>query len=247
MDSVVDRYSKDIITVGQIVTEDPRKAEIFRKYDIDFCCGGKQPLAQACREKGLDVTKVQEELTSIDSSPADRQQQYDQWQVDFLADYIVNVHHSYLRDNIPLILELSDKIGRVHGENHPEAIEIARLFAEAAVDLQQHLVKEEQELFPYIKKLQQAAQSGEDINKSPYASATEKLLTYEEEHEEVGGILKQIRLLSNNFKLPDDVCNTYRVTYAKLDEFEQDIHQHIHLENNILFPGALDLERHSQS
>lgn len=242
MNSAVNTNMLENKSVGQIVTEDPRKAEVFRKYNIDFCCGGKQPLRQVCEENGLDVSKMQEELQRIDQMPDGRRQRFDQWDVEFLINYIINEHHTYLQENIPLILELSDKIARVHGDNHPEAIEIAKLFAEAANDLQQHLVKEEEELFPYIIKLHQAAKSGVAIAKSPHSSAQEALGTYEEEHEKVGGLLKQIRLLSDNFKLPGDVCNTYRVTYSKLEEFEQDIHQHIHLENNILFPKTISLE-----
>lgn len=243
MSSSADEY----LSIGQIVTKDPRKAEIFRKFDIDFCCGGKQSLEEACREKGLDPAIVQQELEHSDPVSAGRQMRFDQWEADFLADYIVNVHHSYLRENIPMILELSAKIGNVHGENHPELVEIARLFAEVAADLQQHMVKEEQELFPYIKQLQGAARSGQALGGASSGTAAEALGPFEEEHEKVGSLLKQIRLLSHNFALPDDACNTYRLTYEKLDEFEQDIHQHIHLENNILFPRFVELEQRVRS
>ena len=243
MDSKTDRQTIENKTVAQLVTEDFRTAQVFSKYGIDFCCGGKQPLSVACENMGLDIKKVQAELESVETSgSAARQQNYAQWKADFLADYIVNVHHGYLRENIPMILEISAKIGDVHGENHPELVEIARLFAEVAADLQQHMVKEEQELFPYIKQLHQAATSGQPLTGMSYGPAAEALGTFEEEHDKVGSVLKQIRLLSHNFTLPADACNTYRVTYAKLDEFEQDIHQHIHLENNILFPKSVELE-----
>jgi regulator of cell morphogenesis and NO signaling len=231
-------------TVAQFVTEDYRTAEVFRKFGIDFCCGGKQSLSNACENKSIDIKKVQEELNNVEmSTSVEPQKKYNQWELDFLADYIVNVHHSYVRENIPLLLEFSEKVARVHGENHPEAIEIASLFAEVAAELQQHMMKEERMLFPYIKQLQNTAKSGKTLNKPPFGTAENPIRAMEAEHEHAGNLLKQIRLLSNNFTLPADACNTYRVTYSKLDEFEGDLHQHIHLENNILFPKAINLEQ----
>ena len=151
------------------------------------------------------------------------------------------MHHKYVADNIPLLREFTAKVARVHGEAHPEVVEIARLFEAVAAELEQHMMKEENILFPYIKQLAQA-DSSRQITPPPFGTVGNPIRMMEMEHENAGNILKKIGELSGGFVPPPDACNTYRVSYLKLREFEADLHQHIHLENNILFPKAIELE-----
>nr|WP_136526413.1 iron-sulfur cluster repair di-iron protein [Geomonas ferrireducens] len=228
-------------TVGSVVAKDFRAAEVLEKYGIDFCCGGNVPLAQACREKGIDIEALRGELEEVATRPQDRSQNYDAWDLPFLADYIKNQHHSYLKENIPTIAAYADKIAQVHGENHPEVVMIAQIFRKVAMDMAQHLKSEEEQLFPAIKRLtelheQGAAPAGDEITKLKAV-----LAELGHEHDEVGAAVHEIRRLARNYTVPDDVCNTFMVTYEKLKEFEDDLHKHVHLENNILFPKAAKL------
>lgn len=228
-------------TVAQMVTEDFRTAEVFKKFGIDFCCGGKQKIEDVCRKKGIDPADLEKALREkLEKSDASAQN-FNEWKLDFLADYIVNVHHKYVADNIPLLREFTAKVARVHGEAHSEVVEIARLFEAVASELEQHMMKEENILFPYIKELARAESSG-PITSPPFGTVGNPIRMMEMEHENAGNILKKIGELSNGFTPPPDACNTYRVSYLKLREFEMDLHQHIHLENNILFPKAIELE-----
>lgn len=231
-------------TVAELVTEDYRKAQVFKKFGIDFCCGGKKSVAAACEAKGVDVQVLAQELTAVEQREAPANgRKFQQWEIDFLADYIVNEHHKYVKENIPLLLEFTQKVARVHGERHPETLQVAGLFLEVSRELDQHLAKEEHILFPYMKRLQAAAKSGQPFTRPPFQSAENPIRMMEEEHDHAGNLMKQIRKLTGDFTPPPDACNTYRVTYFKLQEFEDDLHRHIHLENNILFPKTLELER----
>lgn len=232
------------VTVAELVTEDYRKAQVFRKFGIDFCCGGKKTVKAACDDKQLDYDQLEKALLAVEQSEDTANgKNFLEWNIDFLADYIVNVHHSYIRESIPLLLEFTQKVARVHGEKHPETVEIAGLFQEAASELDQHMMKEERILFPYIKHLQVAGKSGRPFTRPPFGTAENPIRMMESEHDDAGGIMKKIRELSRGFSPPEQACNTYRVSYFKLKEFEEDLHQHIHLENNILFPKTLELER----
>ncbi|KAA3612553.1 MAG: iron-sulfur cluster repair di-iron protein [Calditrichaeota bacterium] len=234
-------------TVAQLVTEDYRKAEVFKKFGIDFCCGGKRTVHDVCEEKGLDLKLVLQELEKSGSASQSQQENADRWELGFLADYIVNVHHKYVSENIPLLLEFSGKVARVHGENYAEVVKIAGLFEEVAAELQQHLLKEERILFPYIKHLENIQKTGEPFSAPPFESAKNPIAMMEAEHERAGSALAQIDQLSNNYTPPEDACNTFRISYSKLKEFEEDLHRHVHLENNILFPKAIALEVQLQS
>lgn len=230
-------------TVAELVTEDYRRAEVFKKFGIDFCCGGKKRLAAACEAKGVDMQALTQQLLAVEQREAPAAgQKFRQWEIDFLAAYIVNEHHKYVKENIPLLLEFTQKVARVHGERHPETVQVAGLFLETARELEQHMMKEEQVLFPYINSLQAAKKSGH-FQRPPFQSAENPIRMMEEEHDHAGNLMKQIRQLTGDFTPPPDACNTYRVAYLKLQEFEEDLHRHIHLENNILFPKTLELER----
>lgn len=230
-------------TLGQIAAKDLRKAQVFKKYGLDFCCGGKKTVKEACAEKGLDVTKVEQELQQADKLPSSRPIPYDDWSLDFLSDYIVNTHHSYVRKNLPDIKAYAEKVMKVHGKYHPELIRINQLVQEVNAELTAHLVKEEKVLFPYIKELVAAKNNTQLLHAAHFETVQNPINMMEMEHELVGKNLDEIRELSNNYLLPEDACASYSLLYRMLDEFEDDLHLHIHLENNILFPKALEIEK----
>lgn len=230
-------------TLGQIAAKDLRKAEVFKKYGLDFCCGGKKTVKEACAEKGLDVAKVEQELQNSDkSSFTARPLPYNDWNLDFLADYIVNTHHSYVKKTIPDVRNYAEKVAKVHGAHHPELFEINKLAQEVCDEMSEHMIKEENVLFPYVKHLVNTKGKGyvkfdslDDIKEPIDIAVTE--------HELAGNNMDKIRKLSNNYELPEDACASYSYLFKTLDEFENDLHIHVHLENNILFPKALDMEK----
>jgi regulator of cell morphogenesis and NO signaling len=232
-------------TIGEIAAKDLRKADVFKKYGLDFCCGGKRPLEDACKEKGLDFIKVKQELenTPVDINTV-AQHDFNSWNLSFLADYIVNVHHTYVKQNMPVISDLTQKVADHHGKTNPELNKIRDKADEMFSELKVHMKKEENILFPYIKQLEAANAAGSKIDK-PFKSILQPISVMENDHEVVGLLTEEIRRLSNNFTLPMEACNSYALLYRKLEEFESDLHTHIHLENNILFPKAIELERAS--
>lgn len=232
-------------TLGEIAVKDIRKAQIFRKYGLDFCCGGKKTVREACAEKGLDATKIEQELQQADklTATASRPLPYNEWSLALLADYIVNTHHSYVRQLLPEITTYAHKVAKVHGNQHPELIHINKLVQSINAELMGHLPKEEEILFPFIKQLEQAKASGQPLEKPHFGSVENPVRMMEAEHESAGQDLEQIRELSNNYALPEDACGSYKLLFKMLEEFESDLHIHIHLENNILFPKALQLEK----
>ena len=226
-------------TLGQIATKDLRKAEIFKKYGLDFCCGGKKTVKEACAEKGLDVAAIEHELQQAEkqtsASPLPRPLPYNDWKLDFLADYIVNTHHSYVKAALPELIKYADKVARVHGAHHPELFNILQLVEEIAREMTEHMEKEETFLFHYIKQLA--------LSKNNDGNVQQPIELMEKEHEIVGKSLSDIRMLSNNYALPEDACASYGLLYKMLEEFEGDMFTHIHLENNILFVKALELQK----
>ena len=230
-------------SIGELVASDFRKAEVFRKFGLDFCCGGNKSIKEACDEKGLDTIEVEKAIKAIDDQPKTMSQDFNNWELDFLADFIVNTHHKYVAASLPMLHEFSTKVAHVHGDNHPEVIEIAELFNAVAEELKMHIQKEEGLLFPYIKELVNAKKKNAPAEPSPFGSIQNPIRMMEAEHVSAGGNLERIHLLSNSFTPPEDACSSYKVLYGKLDEFEKDLHKHIHLENNILFPKAISLEK----
>ncbi len=231
-------------TLGEIAAKDLRKAEVFKKYGLDFCCGGKKTVKEACAEKGIDVTRVEKELQTADKNiTTSRPLPYNDWNLDFLADYIVNMHHSYVRKTIPDLHTYAAKVASVHGGRHPELLAISQLTDEICEELSSHMVKEETVLFPYIKQLVAAKNNRSQFQVESFKSVQSSISMMEHEHEIVGRKLEQIRTLSNNYALPEDGCASYSYLYKTLEEFENDLHIHVHLENNILFPKSIDLEK----
>ena len=229
-------------TIGDLVAEDYRRATAFKKHGIDFCCGGGITLEAACEKKGLSLDAVQQALQDAEQSPADSSMRSTAWSLDFLADYIVNEHHSYVRESLPILQEFALKVARVHGAANPEVVRIALLFDEVAIELREHMAKEEEVLFPYIKTLVAAQKSNQVLTRPAFGTVRNPIRMMEHEHDRAGDMMREIRELSRDFTPPEHACNTYRVLYAKLEEFEDDLHRHVHLENNILFPKAMALE-----
>jgi regulator of cell morphogenesis and NO signaling len=225
-------------TVGELVAEDYRVALIFKNHGIDFCCGGKRTVERACRDKDISVDEIESEIFKVQNQHKGEEHKFNEWSPSFLVDYIVNIHHAYVNNNLALISEFANKVARVHGDLHPENIRIADLWQEIADELTTHMKKEELVLFPYIKKMENEAK----LPKSVLGTVVNPVSMMEAEHESVGDLMKEIQILSNNYTPPATACNTYRVLYAKLKEFQDDLFQHIHLENNILFPKIVKLE-----
>jgi len=228
-------------TIGEIVAADFRTAKVFEKHGIDFCCGGQVALASICAEKGLDLATVTSELEAVQSEPAERSQNYSAWALPFLADYIVNTHHLYLKENDEQIAAYARKIADVHGAHHPEVIRISAIFDKIAADMAAHLKEEEEVFFPVINRVYAARIAGNTPDTMDQETIRVSLLKLRREHEEIGDAVHTIRHLSKEYAIPGDVCNTFMVTYRKLKEFEDDLHKHVHLENNILFPKASEL------
>ncbi|MDA8413851.1 MAG: iron-sulfur cluster repair di-iron protein [Desulfobacteraceae bacterium] len=228
-------------TIGEIVAADYRTATVFEHHGIDFCCGGKVALGRICAEKGLDLATISSELEAVLSEPAERSQNYSSWALPFLADYIVNTHHVYLKENDEQIAAYARKIAGVHGTHHPEVIRIAAIFDKIATDMTGHLKEEEEVFFPAIKRVDAARISGNTPDEKDLETIRASLLKLLREHEEIGDAIHEIRHLSNEYAIPADVCNTFMLTYRKLKEFEDDLHKHVHLENNILFPKVAEL------
>ncbi|MBS1486628.1 MAG: iron-sulfur cluster repair di-iron protein [Bacteroidetes bacterium] len=229
-------------TLGQLAAQDLRKAQVFKKYGLDFCCGGKKTVKQACEEKGIEPEKVERELQQADKlSSSARPLPYNDWNLDFLADYIVQVHHTYVRKNLPDLRTYAQKVMKVHGSRHPELNLVYELVEAANTELTEHLLKEEQILFPYIKSLATAGASQKTT--ASFGSVRNPVMMMEKEHEMVGKYFDELRMVTGNYTLPSDACASYSLLYRLLAEFEEDLHLHIHLENNILFPKAIQLEK----
>jgi len=231
-------------TLAEIVKANFRTAGLFESYNLDFCCNGNRSLEKACTDKQLNPEVILEKLESIDTGQSHNQnyQNYDNWKLDFLIDYIVNTHHSYVSRTLPLISAHSLKVKNAHGTNHPEINEIAILWSAVNDELEAHMMKEERMLFPYIKKLVYAKDGKENYETAPFGTVENPISMMEKEHTSAGNALYRIRELSNNYTPPEDACGTFKVFYEELKDFEKDLHTHIHLENNYLHPKAIALE-----
>lgn len=231
-------------TIGEFVADDARRAGVFKQYDIDFCCGGDRTLEAACEEKKVNLDEVKQALQAVEhvaGVPSVPSAHAKRWSPGFLVDYIVNEHHTYVRENVPVLRDFTRKVARVHGQAHPETVQIAERFEELAAELLRHTQEEEEALFPYIKALA-AQKEGRDPEGAAFDTVQEPIHAMEDDHDHAGALMAEIHTLSGDFTPPEDACSTYRAAYAKLEGFETDLHQHVHLENNILFPKAAALE-----
>lgn len=238
-DATVDNLVRK--TLAEIVTDNIRSAIVFEEYGLDFCCKGNRLLKDACADKNIDVQKIVDALTNL-SGNNNGKENPGEWQLDLLIDYIINNHHQYVRRMIPVISLHADKVASVHGNNHPETIRIADLFLAIREELEMHMMKEERILFPQIKQMVLNKRENSQLLPPPFGSIQNPIRMMEYEHTSAGDTLSQIRELSNNYTHPEDACNTFKALFSELKEFEEDLHKHIHLENNILFPKSIILE-----
>lgn len=229
-------------TVAEIVTDNIKTTDIFKKNGIDFCCGGNVNVKDVCSKKGVNYDNIIREIDAI-SNISSETHNYNDWDLDFLADYILNTHHKYIVEANNLIIQYSDKVAKVHGHHYTEVVEINKLFHALANELTLHMHKEEMMLFPFIKELAIANRNGTKAPQPPFGTIQNPINMMEVEHDGAGDIIKKIAELSNNFTPPAEACNTFKALYSKLEEYQNDLFQHIHLENNILFPKAIRLEQ----
>ncbi|MBS1902190.1 MAG: iron-sulfur cluster repair di-iron protein [Bacteroidetes bacterium] len=227
-------------TLRELVSDNPNAAKIFEHYGLDFCCHGAESLRTACQSKGVDVHEVSQELESLPNDLSANR--YYQWDLGFLVDYIFNNHHRYIRSNTPLLRGHLSKVVQVHGTRHPELICAAEIFDAASAELDQHLLKEEVMIFPYIRQLVYAQANNQIVPRTPFGSVSNPIAVMMSEHDAAGDAFAQIRELLDEYEPPTDACETLRLTYHELEEFEHDLHMHVFLENAVLFPRALKLE-----
>lgn len=223
------------LTVGEIVANDFRTSSVFKKAGIDFCCGGKQSFNEACIENGIDAAQLENEILTATEEPMNEFMNFKNWNPVFLSEYIVNTHHKFVLKNLPELVFFTQKIASVHGENHSELVEVADLFVKINTELLQHLKNEEEVLFPAIKEV---INTNSATAKKTIVSEITRML---DEHDFAGGAMDEINRITKGYQVPADGCNTYRVAFKLLEQFEDDLHTHVHLENNILFPKALEL------
>ena len=228
-------------TIGEMVADDFRAASVFSANKIDFCCKGNRTLDEVCNQKGLDVYDVLAQLEKATESN-NSTIEFNTWELDLLIDYIEKKHHRYVEEKAPILLSFLLKLEQVHGAAHPELFEIKNLFKRTADELTQHMKKEEVILFPYIKQMVEAARNKTTLSAPGFGTVANPIAMMMEEHENEGNRFEKIVAISNNYTPPADGCNTYKVTFQMLQEFESDLHTHIHLENNILFPKAIVLQ-----
>lgn len=228
--------------IGEMVAEDFRTASVFKKFGIDFCCKGGRTIQDACENKNIDQEKVYSELENL---PKGDQKSIDftSWPLDLLADYVEKTHHRYVEEKTPILQQFLDKLCKVHGDRHPELFQITELFNESAKEMVAHMKKEELILFPFIRNMVKAKQTGEELRQPHFGTVENPVNMMMHDHTAQGELFEKISELTQSYNPPADACNTYRVTYQMLEEFDTDLHTHIHLENNILFPKAVTMEK----
>ncbi len=229
-------------TIGEYVAQDFRTAAVFSKYGIDFCCKGNRTIEEACEKKNLDFAKIENEVTNLLQTTSEGAIDFKSWPSDLLVDYIEKTHHRYVEEKSVILIPFLDKLCKVHGSNHPELFEIYDLFKGCSGELAQHMKKEELILFPFIKKMANAIRTGQELEQPHFGTVENPIAMMQDEHVTEGERFVKIAELTNNYTPPADACNTYKVTFSMLQEFEQDLHKHIHLENNILFPKAIEMQ-----
>lgn len=229
--------------IGELVAQDYRAAAVFSKHSIDFCCNGDRSIGEACNEASIDTTKVVYDLNEATATQNTSSIDYSSWPLDLLADYIEKKHHRYVDAKMGEIKPYLNKIVNVHGGRHPELAEIQELFNTSCGEFTQHMKKEEILLFPFIRKMVKAKDSGQSMTAAQFGSVENPIDAMKHDHNVEGERFRKISELADGYTPPEDACTTYKVTFSMLKEFEEDLHTHIHLENNILFPKAIELEK----
>ncbi len=232
-------------TVRELALENPAATRVFERLGIDYCCGGNKSLEEACRTAKLPIERVLDALEVADQSARASRVDRD-WQIEPLAELVAHIkstHHKYVREEIARLGPLFDKVCSVHGKNHPEVLDIQGIFRGLAEELTMHLMKEEVVLFPYIVRMEESIIQHEPVLPSPFGSVANPISMMEHEHDSAGNALRAMRETSSGYLAPAEACVSYKTLYTALAEFEADLHQHIHLENNILFPRAVTMEQ----
>jgi regulator of cell morphogenesis and NO signaling len=227
-------------TVRDVALQMPESTRLFENLKIDYCCGGNQPLGQACASAGVDVDDVMEMLAGVDQSNEARD--FQNTSLPELITHILDTHHVFTKSEMDRLQLLADKVLNAHGRNHPELVHLDELLTRLCDDLKPHMFKEEQILFPYIVALVQAADQNGAVPFAPFGTVKNPVRMMMIEHHTAGEILRELRALTSDYKVPADACISYQTLYQAMENFEKDLHQHIHLENNLLFPKALELE-----
>lgn len=230
-------------TIGEMVAKDYRIAQVFKNHNIDFCCKGNRSIEEVAEKHGLDTNKLLKEIDEAQRQASTDNTDFQSWPLDLLADYIEKKHHRYVEKQIPILKQYLNKLCKVHGERHSELFEIDDHFNLSAGELTMHMKKEELLLFPWIRKMVKAEHLNGTLDRPHFGSVKNPIAAMMQEHENEGDRFRLIQELSNDYNPPKDACSTYRVTFSLLKEFEEDLHRHIHLENNILFPKAELLEQ----
>ena len=228
-------------TVGEIVAADFRTAAVFDRFGIDFCCGGRRSLSDACRTAVADPDAVAHALDALPPT-IETGDDATRWPLPRLIDFIVSTHHAYVRSSMPTIARYLTTIEEVHGSRHPELSRVAAYFDQLRGDLEQHMLKEERVLFPYVRDLAERSDSCGRTH-SPFGTVENPIRMMEREHREAADALRIIRELTRGYTAPEDGCTTYAICMAELQRFERDLHRHVHLENHVLFPAAVEIEQ----
>jgi len=230
-------------TIGQMVAEDYRIAQVFKNHKIDFCCKGNQNIEEVSEKYDLDVDVLLGEIDEVKQQINNDNADFKSWPLDLLTDYIEKKHHRYVGEKIPILKQYLAKLCKVHGKIHPELLEIDQHFNASAGELTMHMKKEELMLFPWVRKMVKTEHQNESLNRPHFGTVKNPIAMMMQEHENEGERFRLIAELSDDYNPPADGCSTYRVAFSLLKEFEEDLHKHIHLENNILFPKAEVLEQ----
>ncbi len=231
-------------TVGELVGERIGRASLFEKLGVDFCCNGHNLLPVACEKAGVELENVCSLLEQSDlAAEATNETDWTSISATELADHIVSTHHAYLKEALPQVERLVEKVARVHGGNHPELVSMREVYAGLKQELDTHMMKEEQILFPMIKALEKAVKEQSKPEAFHCGSVNNPIRMMEHEHDIAGNALRQLRELSKDYLLPEGACNTYQLLFNQLQELEKDLHIHIHKENNILFPAGSKMEQ----
>lgn len=227
------------LSVADVALAFPQALEILNRYNLDYCCGGKKPFVKVCENAGLNAELIWQEIQlAVVNQGGDMRMRFDSWDAPLLIDFIVQHHHQYVREAIPQIQALLDKVCNAHGEDSPFLLTVRDKFNSLAVELLNHLPKEEEIVFPAIRKLAQqgVAQFEATVEQNQLKAP---IVIMEDEHEIAGDLIKSIRSLTSHYTPPVFACPTFKITYIMLNQFDKDLMQHIHLENNILFPKVI--------
>lgn len=229
--------------VSEIVVHNPASTRIFHRHGIDFCCGGKRPLGEVCAERHLDIEQIRREIATADPSEAEEKD----WSAEPLAaivEHILARYHRPLQEELPRLAAMAQKVNRAHGAKFPDMIPpLQQRLSELVDDLEAHMIKEERVLFPYIVTLEETATAGAPLPRALFGTVANPIAVMEADHDEAGRLLAEMNRLTGGYQLPEGACNTFRALFHGLSELEREMHLHVHLENNVLFPRAAEMER----